>query len=158
MNINEEGVIELFNDGGLSYSVVDMSEDNGYGSVSTLEKNVQLLRFTSEKITATYKNPDGSSIWVITFASENDGNTQYLYNTFYAFEINETGLNPIPVKSTPDNSNTPTPRGYLKIAPNGKKLVSANAGFNTNKYSSFIYDFDAETGIVSNKIRLLTNM
>ena len=81
---------------GFEYSVVDMSLNGGLGIVT--QKIIPLLDYSSEKITATFKNADGSSIWVITFASE-DGSidsdfTQNLnsYNTFHAFEINENGV------------------------------------------------------------------
>ena len=61
---------------GFNYSIVDMSLNNGLGAITS--KNNNLLNFSSEKITSTFKNPDGSSIWVITFAS-NDGNIDSVF-------------------------------------------------------------------------------
>ena len=141
---------------GFEYSVVDMSLNGGLGTVT--QRNIPLLDYSSEKITATFKNPDGSSIWVITFASE-DGSidsdfTQNLnsYNTFHAFEINENGVSVNSVRSSAGPVNIGDRRGYLKISPNGKKLVCANTSDGT-----FLYDFNQQTGQISNRIRLNLN-
>ena len=130
-----------------------MSLNNGLGAITS--KNNNLLNFSSEKITSTFKNPDGSSIWVITFAS-NDGNTDSVfigggnynpaaYNTFHAFEIDNSGVKTNSIKSASGIANIGDRRGYLKISPDGKKLVCANTSSGT-----FLYDFDVETGLVSN--------
>ncbi len=50
---------------GLCYSWVDMTLDNGLGDVVTTEKNVSLLPYACEKVTAV-GHGDGISIWVIT--------------------------------------------------------------------------------------------
>lgn len=142
---------------GFNYSEVDISLNNGLGGV--ISKNNNLLRFSSEKITSTFKNPDGSKIWVITFAST-DGNTDSVYvgndtyspaayNTFHVFEIDNNGINTNSIKSSSGVGNIGDRRGYLKISPDGKKLVCANTSSGTH-----LYDFDVETGQVFNPVTL----
>lgn len=130
---------------GFNYSVVDMSLDNGLGTVT--QKNVNLLQESSEKVTAVLKNCLTQSIWVITYAPLVTG----AFNTFFAYEVSTTGLNTTPVISS-QPALIEDQRGYLKFSPDGTKLVSANvtAGL-------FIYDFDKETGTVSNETRININ-
>lgn len=142
---------------GFNYSEVDMSLNNGLGGITS--KNNNLLRFSSEKITSTFKNPDGSKIWVITFASTDGtsdsvyvGNDTYnpaAYNTFHVFEIDSNGINTNSIKSPSGVGNVGDRRGYLKISPDGKKLVCANTSSGT-----YLYDFDVETGQVFNPVTL----
>ncbi|WP_147676004.1 T9SS type B sorting domain-containing protein [Algibacter pacificus] len=130
---------------GLNYSEVDITLDNGLGKVTT--KNTNLLKDCSEKITAVLKDCVTQAIWVIGFASK-DGNPGEL-DTFYAFEVNDTGIQNTPVKSTftfPPNIFTDY-RGYLKLSPDGTKLASSNV-----QNGLFLYDFDVSTGLVSNQL------
>lgn len=130
---------------GLNYSIVDMERLDGLGNVTI--KNVNLLPICSEKISAVLKDCVTKSIWVITFASQNGtGNN---YNTFYAYEVSETGLNTTPVISTFTGITTQEARGYLKLSPDGEKLACANMA-----NGMFLFDFDAATGVVSNQRQL----
>ncbi|TYA65978.1 T9SS type B sorting domain-containing protein [Seonamhaeicola marinus] len=135
-------------DNGFNYSVVDMTLDGGLGGV--VQKNVNLLPHCSEKLTAVLKDCITKSIWVITLASE-DGISN-LYNTFYAYEVNDSGVNPTPVKTTFPTLFPSDRRGYLKLSPDGTKLVAAHV-----RDGMEVYDFDTTTGIVSNPIALTIN-
>lgn len=129
---------------GLNYSEVDITLDGGLGEVTT--KNTNLLNDCSEKITAVLKDCITNSIWVIAFAS-NDGNAGEL-NTFYAYEVNDTGVLNKPVKSTftlPTSIFTDY-RGYLKLSPDGTKMACSNV-----QNGMYLYDFDVATGVVSNQ-------
>ncbi|MGB5428837.1 T9SS type B sorting domain-containing protein [Eudoraea sp.] len=132
-------------DFGLNYSVVDISLNNGKGAV--IQKNVNLLRDCSEKISAVLKDCSDNSIWVLTLAAA-DGTLGRL-NTFYAYEINTTGVVNTPVKSTFDDLFVNDPRGYLKLSADGTKMVSANV-----TSGLYLYDFDATTGTLSNQQRI----
>ena len=138
---------------GLHYSVVDMSQENGLGAVTT--RNTRLLSLCSEKITAVLKDCISKSMWVVTFASE-DGNSAS-YNTFHAFEVSSNGVNPTSIK-TSFPINILDPRGYLKLSPDGTKMACANlSADNENSTSNdqlFLYDFDTATGKVSNSVEL----
>ncbi|WP_318544133.1 T9SS type B sorting domain-containing protein [Marixanthotalea marina] len=146
-----------FNNTGLHYSVVDMTQNGGLGAVT--QRNVNLLNISSEKITAVLKDCITKSMWVVSFAAE-DGNSE-TYNTFHAFEVSVNGVDSKSIKST-FPINITDPRGYLKLSPDGTKLASANFSVNNdnNTFSQdklLLCDFDTATGIVSNPIRLSIN-
>lgn len=129
-------------DRGLNYSTVDISLNDGKGSV--IQKNIPLLADCSEKIAAIVKDCSDQSIWILTLASIRG--TSPTFNTFHAFEVNTTGVVFPSVKSTFDDLAIEDGRGYLKLTPDGTKLVSANASFGL-----YIYDFDTTTGTASNQ-------
>ncbi len=133
---------------GLNYSEVDISLNSGLGAVTN--KNINLLQESSEKITAVLKDCITKSIWVLSFASEN-GNTD-IFNTYHAFEVSNTGVNPVSVKSPFSNLSVDDARGYLKLSPDGTKVASANV-----VDGLFLYDFDTSTGIISNQQPLVIN-
>jgi gliding motility-associated-like protein len=160
---------------GLHYSVVDMSFDGGLGDVDASQKNIPLLSITSEKLTAI-ENGSGNGFWVIT----------HFEDTFYSYELTATGLNTNPVTTTITpfielvnvpftNVDVSAMRGYIKVNPTGDKLVAAHFSNNTTadfngitnvtearslSYAQggelYLYDFDNNTGILSNPIPLLT--
>ncbi|WCO00343.1 T9SS type B sorting domain-containing protein [Psychroserpens ponticola] len=155
------------NDGindGLMYSLVDMTLDGGLGDVDGVEKNIPLVTYDptdplqteykcSEKITAV-KADDCSSFWVIS----------HFIDKFYAFKVTETGVETTPVVSTagptvPISGYRRNALGYLKASPDGSKLAVAHFGFATSPGDDaaggvYLFDFDNDTGIVSNAIEL----
>ncbi|SEA14447.1 T9SS type B sorting domain-containing protein [Psychroflexus halocasei] len=157
---------------GLNYSLVDMTLDNGLGDVVDTQKNVHLVTYdvndpeeikykASEKITAV-RSSDCSSIWLIT----------HFVDRFYAFKIDENGVDTNPVVSqagpavTTDNYRRAA-LGYMKASPNGQKIIVAN---NTMNYSQdqlnnddgdgnvYLFDFDNTTGQVTNPLLLIDNV
>jgi gliding motility-associated-like protein len=160
---------------GLYFSVIDLSRNGGNGDVDPLQKNINLLPLTSEKLTAI-SNASGDGFWMLT----------QFGNSFYAYEITASGLNLTPVISTEapfielvntsiSNVDVVNMRGYLKLNARGDKLVAAH--FSNNTLSDFngitsvlearsiayaqggelyLYDFNNDTGIVSNAQPLLT--
>jgi gliding motility-associated-like protein len=143
-------------DFGLNYSIVDMSLDNGLGDI--VNKNINLLADCSEKITAVLKDCVTKSIWVMTLASI-DG-TSNVFNTYHAFEVNNAGVNTTSVKST-FSISVSDQRGYLKLSPDGTKMICANMRGDFNDPNStdqlLLYDFNETTGVVSNQQRLFIN-
>lgn len=129
-------------DNGLNYSVVNISLNNGNGTV--VEKNINLLKDCSEKITAVVKDCSDQSIWLMTLASET-GTTGF-FNTYHAFEVNANGVVANPVRTTFSDLQIEDPRGYLKFSSDGTKMASANM-----RFGLYIYDFDAETGKLSSQ-------
>ena len=129
---------------GLNYSIVDITLNSGLGEV--VSKNNNLLQECSEKITAVLKDCISDAIWVMTFASV-DG-TSDSYDTFHAFGVSNLGVNPFSVKSTFQIQVTDA-RGYLKLSPDGTKVACANV-----TDGLYLYDFDSNSGIVSNQIRI----
>lgn len=156
---------------GLNYSIVDMSLRNGLGDVIPNAKNVELITYDlndpeeikykcSEKITAV-RGSNCSSIWLIS----------HFINKFYAFKIDDDGLdeNPVVSEAGPlisiDNYRRAA-LGYLKASPEGDKLITAN---NTTNYDQqgtsdaedgnvYLFDFNNDTGQVSNAVALVENL
>jgi len=129
---------------GINYSIVDLTG----GAGAAVQTNISLLNssnsvITSEKITAV-AHANGTSIWVITHAN----------NDFYAYEITSAGVNNTPVVSSTSFSITDfnNTRGALKASPRGNRLAIAHTIFNPQLGGELLlYDFDPETGIVSNE-------
>ena len=149
---------------GFNYSLVDMTLNGGLGGVVDTEKNVPLITYDptddleirykcSEKITAV-RAEDCSSFWVIT----------HFGNSFYSFRVSVAGVDTNPVISTvppyvPIEGYRRNALGYLKASPDGSKLLVAHFGFATVAGENsgggvYLYDFNNETGIVSNRLRL----
>ncbi|WP_248723661.1 T9SS type B sorting domain-containing protein [Seonamhaeicola sp. ML3] len=126
---------------GLNYSIIDMSMNFGLGAVT--QKNINLLSFCSEKLTAVLKDCITDSIWVITLASEN-GNTD-IYDTFHAYEVSELGVNTTSIKSTFPGLALTERRGYLRLSPDGSKMAAASVTEGLQ-----LFDFDKASGMVSN--------
>ncbi|WP_296149691.1 T9SS type B sorting domain-containing protein [uncultured Flavobacterium sp.] len=155
---------------GLNYSIVDISLNGSNGSVGDIiSRNNPLITYDtnpsgeeikykcSEKVTAVKsKNSDG--YWVIT----------HFTNKFYAFKIDLNGVNTTPVITqinpmVPVSGYRRNSIGYLKVSPNGKKIAVAHnqlgtiTGGSENNGVVYLYDFDNETGIVSNGISIMEN-
>lgn len=156
---------------GFAYSVVDMSLNGGLGDVLNTQKNIGLITYDtnnsedvkfkcSEKITAV-RGDNCNSIWVIT----------HFKDTFYAFFIDDNGLNETPVTSSlgPFVSTDDYRRaaiGYLKASPNGDKLITANqtldydpiADVDQGTGNVYLFDFNSITGVVSNPLELVSGV
>ena len=127
---------------GLNYYTVDMNLDKGLGDVISID-NVPLVTNllpspTSEKITAV-KVLNENAYWVI---SVNQGR-------FYVYKVDQNGVNIEPVAGNSGFTSLADPRGYLKVSPDGTKIVTANM-----TSGLFIYDFDSASGTVANERQL----
>ncbi|WP_299123638.1 T9SS type B sorting domain-containing protein [uncultured Winogradskyella sp.] len=138
-------------DDGFRYSIVDMSLNNGNGDVTSV-KNIELRTPTVEKISAV-QHANGTDFWILTHEWGN--------NNFLAYHITSSGINENPVVSSVGtihgdlnpsvlNSNIANTIGYLKISPDGKRIASAKFGGENSNIE--IFDFNDNTGIVSNPI------
>ncbi len=126
---------------GFNYSEVDMDLDNRRGAV--IRKNINLLPQGSEKVSAI-GTIDNSEFWVVT----------HFVDRFYAYRVTEAGLDPIPVESIvgPAIASSENIRGSIKLSPNGRYLAVAHALFDPQLGGQlFLYDFDTDTGVVSNE-------
>ncbi len=125
---------------GYHYYTIDMTLNGGFGDVfgSSVDLSGDSNGFDwSEKITAVYGDTC-NTIWVISLVK----------NKFYAYLIDENGVNPTPIVSEISFEASKLSRGYLKVSPNGKKLVAAHQGINGNDNGLYLYDFDNKTGEV----------
>ena len=124
---------------GFWYYTLDMSENGGLGDITdgpVVLGNQSDHSSWSEKVTAV-RGKECNTFWVISAHGSN----------FYAYKVDASGVdvsNPI-ISNINGYSASGDPRGYLKVSPDGTKLVSANMGGGT-----FIFDFNDETGVVTN--------
>ena len=142
----EEG--QPYETDGINYSVVDFTNDPK-GEVTT--KNVHLLDFSAEKLSAVLQGCDSDTVWLVTFSSSNaripHPQNPYYFDTFYAFAITPGGVNTTPVKSLVNQTGISDYRGNLKFSPDGKKLAAANAASGLH-----LFDFNTANGMVSNPL------
>lgn len=131
------------NSGGIAYSEVDMTLDGGLGDVTT--KNVQLITPACEKITAVL-HANQQDIWVVGHAWESD---QYL-----AWLVSPSGVNTSAVVSSVGSyigSSDFNTIGYMKASAEGDRIAAAH-WYDVNQVE--IFDFNNETGVLSNPIIL----
>ncbi len=127
---------------GITYSLVDLSLDNGLGDI-TSEKNVLLYAPSTEKITAI-KHTNSDDIWVITHRADT--------NEFYTYLIDDTGINLNPIISAIgyNPANEIDSAGYMKISPDGTRLAIAYSFSNILE----LFEFNASTGSISSLIQI----
>lgn len=134
---------------GLSYSEVDMSLAGGLGDVIITTINTQLLPSTSEKVTAV-KHYNLRDYWVITHKLNS--------TEFDAFLISPSGVSPFPVASlvgsTHGGASSSYSHGYMKASTNGHKVGLAITSPNAANTKAEVFDFDNNTGVLSNPITL----
>ncbi|MDG1038721.1 MAG: hypothetical protein P8O89_07245, partial [Polaribacter sp.] len=129
---------------------IDMGLNGNMGDINTTLGNATGATNLSdgkdnnwtEKVTAV-KGNDCNSYWVISLSNRTSASTN---NEFYAYKVTNSGVDITnPVISEINNFRTSDQRGYLKVSPDGKKLVAANMSDNT-----YLFNFDNETGKVTN--------
>ncbi len=130
------------NDYSLSYTIVDMSLNNGLGDVS--QKARVLPTRTNAKIAAT---GNCEKFWVLTIQTVEGENK----HTLFRYKIDADGLNENPDTLTVSNYNQ---FDLLKFSPDGKKLVFLTS---TKKYLPYGYqtvlcDFNMDDGSISNPV------
>jgi gliding motility-associated-like protein len=130
---------------GFRYSVVDMNLDGGNGGVIPTQKNILIYTPSDEKL-AIVKHANNIDFWVVTHGWNS--------NSFYSYRLTPSGLNTTPVISnagTVISGSTDSVWGYMKISPNGSKLAMAHSIINSE-----LFDFNINTGVVSNPLILST--
>ncbi|MEM0997650.1 MAG: T9SS type A sorting domain-containing protein [Bacteroidota bacterium] len=128
---------------GVTYSIVDMNQSGGFGAV-TATKNVSLLGVGTEKLT-TACHGNGTDYWVITHGWNS--------SDFYAWQVGLTGLNPTPVISTSGSfhgTSSFNTLGELEVSPDASRIALCTWYGTINE----VFDFNNNTGVVSNAISL----
>jgi gliding motility-associated-like protein len=122
---------------GLSYTLVDMSMEDGLGDVVGSIKNIVLNDSSSEKIAAT-PHANGVDYWVMIQQCGSD--------LYQAYLVTENGVNITPVTSQMGlvASSYSMCEGTLRFNHEGN-MMACLKGNNLE-----IYDFDASTGLLSN--------
>jgi len=125
----------------LYYSIIDVSLNGGMGGL--VSKDNILLNDSATRKIAAIKHGNNNDIWIITMI--------WHTNQFNAYLLTDGGLDTAnPVIS---NAGHIEESGYrpLKPSPDGTKLAAGFLMFNY-KNDLEIFDFDKNTGIVSNAI------
>jgi len=122
---------------GLNLYTIDLTKNAGLGEV--LSGSIDLSNGNgdnwSEKITSV-QGKDCDTFWIISST----------YDEFYAYKIDTNGVQVTSPIISPISSPIFSRRGYLKVSPDGTKIVSANQQENT-----YIFDFDTQSGIITNQ-------
>ena len=124
----------------VTYSIVDITLNGGLGNVNST-KNQVLLSGTEEVVTSI-KATNGNYWWIVTHKS--------LTNSYYAFKLTTSGLDIAnPVISSVGFTTTVSGGeiGYLKANSQGTQIAEC---FYISGAKCQVFDFDANTGIVSN--------
>lgn len=128
---------------GFRYSIVDMTLNGGLGDVTV--KNELIQNYVTEKVAAEVAS-NGIEYWVVA----HDWGT----NSFYAYKLGPAGLDPTPVISSVgivhNTSVIQNTYGQMKFSTCGEKLALAISYQDTVE----IFDFNRETGEVSNPVSL----
>ena len=135
----------------LKYHVVDLSLAGGLGDVSSAN-NVLTTDNVTETVTAT-RHTNGTDVWIVSHG--------YPSNTFQAWLLTSSGIAPTPVISNvgpafvPCNSNV-NARGELKFSLDGTRIGLAGGGTGNEPNTDMlaVFNFDANTGVVSNALAL----
>jgi gliding motility-associated-like protein len=126
----------------LSYSVVDMRLNGGYGDVT--QKNTVLGRTSRARLTVV-RHANNRDFWVLTRDLDTRG--------FQAFLLTRQGMSTTPVVSMAGQALYPD-MAELKAAPNGRRLA-CGALVHTNGTPQgcvCVYDFDNATGVVAHEV------
>ena len=133
---------------GFCYSIVDMTLNGGLGDVVNFAKNVLIYTPTCEKISVV-RHANNVDFWIITHGWNS--------NAFYAHLLTSGGLSVTPVQSNAGvvvaNSLVTNSMGYMKVSPDGSKLVACHQFLNTAE----LFDFNNATGIISNPVTLMND-
>ncbi|MGZ4090739.1 MAG: T9SS type A sorting domain-containing protein [Bacteroidia bacterium] len=141
-------VTEYSSPGYLSYTIVDMTLNNGFGDVVTTQKNVSLGTGWTEKLCAYY-NASSNFYWLFSH--------KWNSNQFVGFKIDASGIATQSVVSSVGSilncgsyGGTHDAMGQLTISPDGSKIANAL----TCQDQFEVFDLNISTGIVSNAMLL----
>ena len=132
--------------GGLLWSEIDMSLDNGLGDI-TANKNIQILQNSIGKITAVL-HENLEDIWVIAH--------EWNSNAYSVIPVTENGVG-VPfstgsVGAVISDSNFQNAFGQIKTSPDGSMIAAVYQGLNLVE----IFDFDRSSGQMTEKASLNT--
>ncbi|NLP56587.1 T9SS type B sorting domain-containing protein [Lutibacter sp. B1] len=136
---------------GFYYYTIDITKDGGLGDIvdGPIDLTEGRADDWTEKVAAIIGN-ECNTYWVIS----------YVENEFYAYKVTKNGVAATPVKSTV-NYSTYDRRGYLKVSPDGTKIVIAHSanynGIDKIPGAVILYDFNDSTGIITNPQTLPLN-
>jgi gliding motility-associated-like protein len=126
---------------GLSYSVVDMSKNNGLGDV--VNKNIPIVPAATAGVLAGLSDSAGG-FWTVTYDAA--------ANTLVSI-MNKNGIFNVSAPGSASGITMTTPPGALKFSSDGTKAVLTVPGQNT----AVVYDFNRTTGQFTNPVTITVN-
>ena len=124
----------IFN--GIYYDELDMNLQGGLGDIDSI-KNIRISKTPCSHI-AIIPQSNNIDFWLITKPKE---------DSFYVYKITSSGINNIAIKS-PGLGDTLD--GILKPSHDYKQIISTWVDTSKSIYSTMLYDFDRNTGQISN--------
>ncbi len=124
------------------YSIVDMTKENGLGSVIKKDQLILQDTFDNGNITAC-RHANGRDWWLI--------NRKYNSNSFLKFLLDPSGINI--ADTTIVGNKSLNGLGQSVFTPNGRKYIDYNGHDAEKGMFLDIYDFDRCTGELSNPIQ-----
>ncbi len=146
-------VFALSEDFGLSYSVVDMTLNNGLGNVVAASKNTKVRAKDYPEGVASFIDVvpgNNCDVWMLMMDGSLDDKTYKLY----AYNISASGINPNPVISTFNKENPADMMWDLRSSPSRDLIALTMLNTNTNgtfKPSSNVlfFKFNLDNGIIT---------
>jgi len=134
-----------------AYSIVDMGLASGMGSVTISNQAMTQPGLPMVSKLAATKHCNGKDYWVLAHQGGYPGSTNY-----FAYQVNSVAVNTVPVISSIGSNQSQAYNqpvlfysGKHKFSPNGRKVAACMM------YSKLeLYDFNSNTGQLSNMIRL----
>jgi hypothetical protein len=132
-----------YNNYGVYYSIIDMTQDNGNGAV--IQKNVQLENWEASDCLLAVKHGNGRDWWIIAKRATYLQGTNF--NEWYLYLIDTAGVHPQPLQVLGSSHSTNT--SNLTLNSTNNKICF------TNYYGLIeVYDFDRCSGLVTNPINI----
>lgn len=133
---------------GLQYSIVDMTLDNGLGDVISTSKNIPVMTYVAERVSAVYHS-NGRDVWVVV--------SSVTGNTLYSYLLTAAGLSSTPViTQIGSNMDIGSGLGGMKFSHDGNRLALC-VSRNWQPSCLRIGDFDRSTGVLANVFDLMLN-
>ncbi|MBI2967078.1 MAG: hypothetical protein HYY40_04610, partial [Bacteroidetes bacterium] len=136
---------------GLRYSVVNINMSGGYGSV--IQTNILLYAPSSEKLAATY-HANGTDIWILSVNRYPPGPPPDTTMQYYAYLLTASGININPIISPSSIKPHKGYYTYLTFSHQGNKIINNWQVGSLGADSLEIFDFNKNTGALSNLIRI----
>lgn len=130
--------------GGLKYSVIDLTLNGGLGDVIPGQKNIAVRSKINEHVGGTYHN-NGTDIWISAASFDGD--------TIYSYLLTASGLASTPVISPFANGGNGGGIGEIKFSNDGLKVAYCiNSTALSNRVR--VADFNKATGLASNAFEI----
>ncbi|ALM48928.1 hypothetical protein AMR72_08530 [Flavobacterium psychrophilum] len=136
--------------GGIFYSIVDITLDNGLGAVVSGQKKKTLQpKGVAEKLSAVY-HADEKQVWVVGHKANNAIPAEN--DEFVAFLVTETGITTTPVVSKLGQAFHQFKDGQMKISPDGSKIALVHSQGSVGPNVFEVFNFNNTTGAITGPI------